>query len=92
MRQYAGNRAPAIAASAPGPENKLAEKVLMSAPNQVDQLGQAYGYDLAEMLARDLQSARLQRPRPSNTRVGPMTRFPGPWPGTDRHEDKKTRP
>ena len=37
-------------AFAPGAENKLAEKVLMSAPNQVDQLGQAYGYDLAEML------------------------------------------
>ncbi|WP_072813959.1 DUF3556 domain-containing protein [Rhodococcus zopfii] len=50
MRQYAGNWASAMWAFAPGAEKKLADKVLMSSPNQVDQLGAAYGYDLAEML------------------------------------------
>lgn len=50
MRQYAGNWASAMWAFAPGAEKKLADKVLMSSPNQVDQLGGAYGYDLAEML------------------------------------------
>lgn len=48
MRQYAGNWASAMWAFAPGAEKKLADKVLMSSPNQVDQLGGAYGYDRSE--------------------------------------------